>query len=78
MENKEIKNTQEDKSLFPAREEEILNFWEKNKIFEKSVENPPHPPFRKGVERIMFSMMGRLLARANRIMGIFYPAYPRM
>ncbi|MFA4833341.1 MAG: isoleucine--tRNA ligase [Patescibacteria group bacterium] len=33
---------------FPAMEEEVLNFWEKNKIFEKSVENPPHPPFRKG------------------------------
>ena len=25
-----------------------MNFWEKNKIFEKSVENPPHHPFRKG------------------------------
>ena len=75
---KERNKNVERKSSFPAMEEDILNFWEKNKIFEKSVENPPHPPFRKGVERIMFSMMGRLLARANRIMGIFYPAYPRM
>ena len=46
-------------------------------LFERG-QNPPHPPFRKGVERIMSFMMGRLLARANRIMGIFYPAYPRM
>jgi len=36
------------KSSFPAMEEEILNFWEKNKIFEKSVNNPPSPLYQGG------------------------------
>ena len=31
-------------NLFPALEEEVLNFWEKNKIFEKSVKKPPLNP----------------------------------
>ena len=60
------------KSSFPAMEEEILNFWEKNKIFEKSVENPPHPPFRKGVLKIMFFMMARLLRPARLITAILW------
>jgi len=47
MADKNNKNI-ERKNSFPAMEEEILNFWEKNKIFEKSVNNPPNPPFRKG------------------------------
>jgi isoleucyl-tRNA synthetase len=36
--NREQKQTV---NLFPAMEEEVLAFWEKNKIFEKSVKNPP-------------------------------------
>jgi isoleucyl-tRNA synthetase len=30
-----------DKNIFVGMEEEVLAFWEKNKIFEKSVSNPP-------------------------------------
>src|SRR3990167_425220 len=29
---------------FPKMEEQVLDFWEKNKIFEKSVNNPPGEP----------------------------------
>ncbi|MDD5071194.1 MAG: isoleucine--tRNA ligase [Patescibacteria group bacterium] len=55
MVEKNNKNTGKNSSL-PAMEEEILNFWEKNRIFEKSVKNPPRPqggksplpPFAKG------------------------------
>jgi isoleucyl-tRNA synthetase len=37
------------KSHLPALEEEVLRFWEKNKIFEKSVERPPlNLPLGKG------------------------------
>jgi len=34
---------QQKRSSFPDMEKEVLAFWQKNNIFEKSVENPPHP-----------------------------------
>ncbi|MDD5294866.1 MAG: isoleucine--tRNA ligase [Patescibacteria group bacterium] len=42
------------KSSWPAMEEEVLNFWEKNKIFEKSVNNPPSPLFQGGRKDYVF------------------------
>jgi isoleucyl-tRNA synthetase len=41
----EVKQTN---NPFPAMEEEVLNFWEKNGIFEKSVNNPPNPLYQGG------------------------------
>jgi len=44
MKQKQTKKIAQVKSPFPAMEEEILNFWQKGKIFEKSVTSPPTPP----------------------------------
>jgi len=51
---KERNKNVERKSSFPAMEEDILNFWEKNKIFEKSVNNPPSPLYQGGRKDYVF------------------------
>jgi len=59
MKNIEDKKTTPPKSSFPAMEEEVLNFWEKNKIFEKSMERPPlNLPLGKG-EKYRPRLQGR-------------------
>jgi len=54
--NKHTQNNQQNKNPFPAMEEEVLNFWDKNKIFEKSVTSPPAPLLGKerGVKEYVF------------------------
>ncbi|MDD5031985.1 MAG: class I tRNA ligase family protein [Patescibacteria group bacterium] len=72
MEKKDGKNPQS-KNLFPAMEEEVLNFWEENKIFEKSVEKGKKdyifydgPPFATGTPHyghIVASLMKDIVPR---------------
>src|SRR3989344_5818357 len=38
MTDKDTQNKHPNQNPFPAMEEEVLSFWEKNKIFEKSIE----------------------------------------
>ncbi|OIP78980.1 MAG: isoleucine--tRNA ligase, partial [Parcubacteria group bacterium CG2_30_45_37] len=45
MENNNVKTNT---SPFPKMEEEVLSFWDKSRIFEKSVNNPPHPLYQGG------------------------------
>ncbi|MFH1233283.1 MAG: isoleucine--tRNA ligase [Patescibacteria group bacterium] len=46
-----LKNNKSGNNPFPAMEEDVLNFWDKSKIFEKSVNNPPVPPYQGGKTR---------------------------
>lgn len=55
---------------FAAREEQVIDFWKENRIFEKSVDN------RAGAPEFSF-YDGRRQPTASRISGIFSPAPSR-
>ncbi len=76
---------EKDKESFPGKEEKILDFWEKNEIFKKSIENRKNnkifsfydgPPFATGLPHyghLLTSTIKDVVARYKTMKGYYVP-----